>query len=149
MSKRERLVLNLIPFAIFILGLVVARLTEPIFAPVLSGFTLNTVVRDGNKVTFDGSMTKVRDCKFVSVDATSIFEGGERDDSISLPIKFHDGNSDKSSRPTGRQYWGPWTIEIPVKPEVVAIALNVEHRCHFLWTQTTHLAVVPLIYKHK
>lgn len=147
MNKREKWLINLIPFAIFICGLVLARLTEPLFAPVLSGFTIHSVERSGSKVTISGSMTKIRDCRFIEVDASSVFDGGERDDAVHLPIRFHDGNgSDRETRPRGRQYWGPWTIEIPVKPEVVAIQLDVEHKCHMLWTQRTHLADVPLIY---
>jgi len=146
MSKRETWVLNLIPFAIFILALLVARFTEPLLAPVVSGFAVHSVTRDGSKVTISGSMTKLRNCGFVAVDATSIYEGGELADSSQLPIKFQDGNHDRASRPTGRQLWGPWTIEIPVKPEVVAISLDVEHKCHILWTQKTHLANVPLLY---
>jgi len=149
MSKRETWVLNLIPFVIFILGLVLAKLTEPYIAPVMSGFAVHSVTRTGNLVTINGSMTKVRDCRFVEVDASSVFEGGERDDAVHLPIRFLDGNgSDRTNRPVGRQAWGPWTISIPIKPEVVAITLVAEHRCHFLWTQKTLLADVPLIYEH-
>ena len=149
-SSSGRILISFIPALVIAGVLGLARQIELAFFPVVTGFSVHSVSRDNNIVRIKGTLTKARECRFVEVDAASVFEGGQMEDAQHLPIRFLDGEgSDKRNRDIGRQAFGPWLITLPVKPETVAIKLTSEHRCHPLWAQSTELSIVPLLYEIK
>ena len=144
---RRTFLMNTIPLAVVASALVSWRLIELMFFPVISGFVVSEVNQVGQAVIIKGTMTKARNCTYEYTQAASIFDGGDTADKARLPIKFLEDNiDDKRSRPLGRQDWGPWVITIPVSPRTVAIELTSSHSCHWLWSQKTHLADIPLLY---
>lgn len=144
-TRAKKLVLNLIPVAVVMFSVVVTKLLEPIFFPVVSGFLVHDIYHSGQLVTISGTMVKERNCRFESVTAYSLFGNGLEKQRV--PVVFLDGQGDDTAtRASGAQKWGPWRITIPVAPQTVAIELTSLHSCHWLWGQTTHLADVPLSY---
>ena len=145
MRRVRQFLVNLIPAATVLSMMVAVKIVEPIFFPVITGFVVHEVYRDGNFVTISGTMIKEREsCRFESVSAYSLFEAGHAKQRIPIVFLDNDGN-DAASRSPGAQKWGPWRITIPVSPKTVAIELTSMHSCHWLWSQSTQLATVPLV----
>lgn len=112
--------------------------------PVAKDFAVTRVERtdtpNGQVLLLYGTLRKVRDCKLLGVDAVGVTADGR----IDLALKFKDvTNDDGQSRPVGAGEWGPWRVEIPLAPRVMAITLQSAHRCHPLWTSETKLLTMP------
>lgn len=144
-QKLQKIVVNAIPFAVVLTLLSTAKLLEPVVVPVVTGFVVHEIHQSGQLVTISGTMIKEREsCAFESVTAYSVFPAGIEKQRV--PIVFLDANGDdKANRSKGPQKWGPWRITIPVSPSTVAIELTSLHTCHWMWSQTTRLATVPLV----
>lgn len=145
MSKKVQLAINCLPFIIVLLCVLLTKILEPIFFPIITGFTVHSVAVDKQVVTISGTMKKERNCTFESIQAYSIFSNDKpkhRNEIVLLDLPV----TGDATRPIGHQAWGPWQVTIPVTPETVAIELDSLHSCHFIWTQITPLATVPLIY---
>lgn len=145
MHRVRQFFVNLIPAATVLSMMVAVKILEPILFPVITGFVVHEVYREGSLVTISGTMVKEREsCRFESVSAYSLFEAGH--DKQRIPVVFLDSDgNDAASRSAGAQRWGPWRITIPVAPRTVAIELTSMHSCHWLWGQSTRLATVPLV----
>jgi len=113
--------------------------------PVVRDFAVTKIERQetlgGTVLVMSGTLRKVRDCKLLGADAEGTTSNGQH---IDLPLKFMDvTNDDGQSRPVGAGEWGPWRVEIPLAPRVMAITLQSAHRCHPLWTSETKLLTMP------
>ena len=141
----QKFLVNLIPVVTVLAVLAAMKILEPIVVPVITRFVVHEVHQKNNLVTISGTMVKERDtCVFESVTAYSLFEASQPKQRVPTVFLDNDGD-DKGNRSAGPQKWGPWRITIPVSPRTVAIELTSLHSCHWLWGQSTRLAVVPLV----
>lgn len=142
MSRNIRWSLNILPFLVALLLVTAIPRLEAFFLPVVHSFTVTSVTRTGDVLMVKGYMRKDRDCSFVGVSATGI----GNDAKVAIPLVFRDGAYDNTgTRPTGTQSWGPWTLHIPVAPQIHSIDMDATHACHPLWTTRTHLVSIPVI----
>lgn len=139
MTRNTRYTLNALPALIaFLLVIFIPRLEHYLF-PVVRDFVVAGMTREPQAVTINGYMRKVRDCKFVGVQAVGVVSGVE----VDVPLIFLDAKNNNATRPEGTQGWGPWRITVKVA-EADAIKLTSTHRCHWVYTTDTHLANIPL-----
>lgn len=111
-------------------GLEVAKWVEHKWFPVVTGFTIEeaTHMSDGNSIVIKGSLSKVRDCRFVEVVGLS-------EESKFIEVTFLDRLGAKTSRPVGISDYGPWRLT----PDSGKVTLMSRHQCHMLWDSTTVL----------
>lgn len=119
-----------------------ANRAEHRYMPVVEDFVvLDMQVTQGSAV-MSGVMNKVRNCQYLGLGATAIYNTGETD---AVPVWTRGTiNGQSFTRPTGSQAWGPWVITVPISPATVAIKFDLVHRCHLLWSSATDLGVIPL-----
>ena len=141
-SPYIKLVLQVLPILTAILLLTALRWAEYIFFPVVKDFHLTSLERVNNYIVMQGSMRKVRDCRYVGVSAEGITPSGH----VDLPLRFLESNivNDNTTRPQGTQNWGPWRVVIPSAPNINTVVLYSVHSCHLAWETTTELARLPL-----
>lgn len=140
-SRFLRILLAIWPVALgaaFIIG--VNRL-EHAFFPVVEDFTITSMERQGNQIKVAGYMRKVRACAFVGIAVNGHTEDGSE---IGLRLSFADSHYRNITRPTGSQDWGPWSLVLPVTPDVRAVHMDAVHDCHMAWPTRTHLATFPV-----
>ncbi len=138
MSALTRTSLSIMPFVFGILIAMGVLKLDAILFPVVKDFNVMTVRQEPHRVVFSGTMNKVRACEFLGVTAS----GG---DHFALGVSFDDDISrHTSTRPTGRQEWGPWHIDIVPSDNVRVIELVAIHRCTFFGNTTTHLTTIKL-----
>ena len=120
-------------------GLYAAQYFEYRYFPVMAWFSVNETVRTPSRVYITGMMRKLRDnCETIGLSA-------QGPNGSVLTLKTLDsGTPDKMiSRRVGEQMWGPWEISSVAGDVPSDISLYVQHRCHFLWKQTTNLTSLP------
>ena len=141
-SPYIKLVLRVLPILIAILLLAAFRWAEYAFLPVVKDFHLTSIERADNYIVMQGSMRKVRDCRYVGVSAEGVTPSGY----VDLSLRFLDSAiiNDNTTRPQGTQNWGPWRVIIPVVPNINTVVLYSVHSCHLAWETTTELARLPL-----
>ena len=141
-SPYIKLVLRVLPILIAILLLTAFRWAEYAFLPVVKDFHLTSIERADNYIVMQGSMRKVRDCRYVGVSAEGVTPSGY----VDLSLRFLDSAiiNDNTTRPQGTQNWGPWRVIIPVVPNINTVVLYSVHSCHLAWETTTELARLPL-----
>ena len=146
-SRYIKLVLRVLPILIAILLLAAFRWAEYTFFPVVKDFHLTSMERVDNYIVMQGSMRKVRDCRYVGVSAEGVTPSGH----VDLPLRFLDAAivNDNTTRPQGTQNWGPWKVTIPVSPNINTVVLYSVHSCHLAWETTTELARLPLLAAQK
>ena len=146
-SPYIKLVLRVLPILIAILLLAVLRWAEYIFFPVIKDFHLTSLEKVDSYIVMQGSMRKVRDCRYVGVSA----EGTTTSGRVDLPLRFLDSAiiNDNTTRPQGTQNWGPWKVVIPTAPNINTVVLYSVHSCHLAWETTTELARLPLLAAQK
>ncbi len=119
-----------------------ANFVEHKFFPVVRDFAVTDIQLHERTLRVSGYMRKVRDCQFAGISATGYAPGSHAYD---LPMTFRDGaTNDNATRQTGSQAWGPWAINIPVRPGMTEINLTAVHRCHPAWATTTNLITLPI-----
>ena len=146
-SPYIKLVLRVLPILIAILLLAAFRWAEYTFFPVVKDFHLTSMERVDNYIVMQGSMRKVRDCRYVGVSAEGVTPSGH----VDLPLRFLDAAivNDNATRPQGTQNWGLWKVTIPVSPNINTVVLYSVHSCHLAWETTTELARWPLLAAQK
>lgn len=146
MSRQQHLAMRWLPFAVFFAALLLAYFFEMAYMPVIDKFLVSDVRRGGGVVTVSGTFHKNRNCKFLTVEAFALAPGGDSNGE-QIPVKFMDNPvNSRENRPIGNHQWGPWRLTLPINPQSSAVKLRAIHQCHPLWTQTTELATVPLLY---
>lgn len=106
---------------------------ETRFFPVVNQFSVASIERSTDGYTAHGELTKTRTCEFLGLTMYAI----KRDAPKYLAGQFKKEifGSDVG---TGRQSWGPWTMQFPAKvTDYERIEIQGTHRCHALWLQTT------------
>lgn len=93
---------------------------------VVRDFRVITQVVTPEGVLIEGTMDKVRPCRFVEVVAML-------DDVPSAVIFLDLRERAHFSRPTGPQKWGPWLIVADPKQ---GVKLHARHQCHAGWEHT-------------
>lgn len=93
---------------------------------VVRDFRVITQVVTPEGVLIEGTMDKVRPCRFVEVVAML--------DEVPAAVIFLDFREQAQfSRPTGPQKWGPWLIVADPKQ---GVKLHARHHCHAGWEHT-------------
>lgn len=112
---------------LFILGV---RLIDRSF-PVIKDFKVTSQKLQNGSVIIEGSLEKIRDCKFLELNAYTA-------DGHKVWIDFLDRPKDRQleTRAVRVQLWGPW--EIYTKGSST-ITLYAHHACSIFWTQTIKL----------
>ena len=124
------------------IGLVAgANWVEHEVMPVVTDFTVTSIVRVDDKLRLSGWMRKARNCQFAGVAAEGVTSSGAVSE---LPLSFRDAGHDTATRPTGTQSWGPWAVELPVVPDIKLVTMTAIHRCHPAWATMTELAKIPV-----
>ena len=110
---------------------------EARFFPVVKEFHATTLVRNGNTVIGQGTLDKVRDCRFIELLAYA----GQNGVDFKTPIRvdFSPSNDAMQTRLAIPQEWGPWAFLLPAA-EGASIVLAARHECHAFYTTTTYLA---------
>ena len=132
--------LNFVPALVAILMVFAMPRLEHLFFPVVGDFVVVGMVKEPEAVTINGYMRKVRDCKFVGVQASAIDATGHEYDA---PLIFLDAKNNNATRPQGTQTWGPWQITVKVS-DADSVRLSATHRCHYVYANDTLLANIPL-----
>lgn len=100
--------------------------------PVLTDVKMVSVPStDPNRIAFDVQGTKVRSCTFIEVRAL-VLSGNVW---VKGDFQFQDPGDTPTSRPTGTQSFGIWTI----KPPGSVARFEAVHECHFGWHTVTAL----------
>lgn len=121
----RRVLANFCAFMLFPLMLSTAYLLDQAY-PVVRDFRVITQVVTPEGVLIEGTMDKVRPCRFVEVVAML--------DEVPSTVIFLDFREQPQfSRPTGPQKWGPWLIVADPKQ---GVKLHARHRCHAGWEHT-------------
>ena len=94
--------------------------------PVVRDFRVITQVVTPEGVLIEGTMDKVRPCRFIEVVAML-------DEVPSMVIFLDFRGQAQFSRPTGPQKWGPWLIVADPKQ---GVKLHARHHCHAGWEHT-------------
>ena len=123
--------------AAVVTAMVVLPPLESRFFPVVKEFHATMLVRNGNTVLAQGTLDKVRDCRFIELLAYADQNGSD----IKAPIRvdFSPANDLMQTRLAIPQQWGPWAFLLP-KAEGASIVLAARHECHAFYTTTTYLA---------
>ncbi len=106
--------------------------------PVVKDFKVTAQRSTDNSVLIEGTLDKVRDCKFLEI--TAYTQEGQQ-----LWINFLDkptANSLDVTRPVRVQLWGPWEI---FNQGSSSMTLYVHHACWPFWSQTAVLTDITLI----
>jgi hypothetical protein len=103
-------------------------------------FGVTSLVVTADSVEMSGYMRKVRDCKFIGVQALAVDGSGHEHDA---PLIFLDAKNNNATRPQGTQGWGPWKVTIKTK-DADSVRLVSTHRCHWVYANDTSLANIPL-----
>ena len=94
--------------------------------PVVRDFRVVTQAVTPEGVLIEGTMDKVRPCRFIEVVAML--------DEVPSQVIFLDFREHAQfSRPTGPQKWGPWLIVADPKQ---GVKLHARHHCHAGWEHT-------------
>lgn len=121
----RRVLANFCAFMLFPLMLSAAYLLDQAYL-VVRDFRVITQVVTPEGVLIDGTMDKVRPCRFVEVVAML--------DEVPSAVIFLDSRKQPLfSRPTGPQKWGPWLIVADPKQ---GVKLHARHHCHAGWEHT-------------
>lgn len=140
-AKRAKCwLMNALPAIVAIALVVTLPQLERWLFPVVKDFVVVSMEKEPQAVTISGYMRKVRDCKFVGVQAVAVDANGYEYD---VPIVFLDAKNNNANRPQGTQGWGPWRVTVKVS-EADAIRLSSTHRCHWVYANDTNLATIPL-----
>lgn len=143
-SKRGWLMLRLIEYVCFFIGVVIAvwstYIIETRFFPVIKDWKLDTVIRQKDTYTLSGSMFKDRTCELISTNVMAVpkMHLAPR----VLLYKIDPNDIDGGNAPVGHTTWGPWTMDIPQaflkhRDEISFIEVVGMHRCHAFWVQET------------
>ena len=123
-------------------AMVLAPGAEERYRPVVKDFVVDRIERDGHHVTISGTMSKVRDCRFVELLAYAQAHG----DTFWRPVTvdFSPARNTIMSRLPIDQRWGPWSIDLQMaSPATVKLA--VRHECHGMYPTTTQLATFEVM----
>lgn len=140
MTRNTRYSLNMLPALVALFLAITLPYLERLLFPVVKDFVVVGMVKEPQAVTINGYMRKVRDCKFVGVQAVSIDSSGHEQDA---PLIFLDAKNNNATRPQGTQTWGPWQITVKVA-DADSVRLTATHRCHYVYANDTLLANIPL-----
>lgn len=116
--------------AVSVLVILVIRFIDLSF-PVIEDFKVTSQSPTANGILIEGSMSKLRDCKILSVSA---YDSAGRKLNLDL---LEDASLD--TRPVRVQLWGPWEVFGKYSNSNNSISLYAEHACSIFWTQTTKL----------
>lgn len=139
-EQKTRVFISLLPALVAALLVMLMPNLERIFAPVVRDFLITSMTSSGNSLVMTGYMRKVRDCRFVGVQAIAIDSAGHARDA---PLIFLDAANNTATRPQGAQAWGPWKVTVQAT-EAETLRLVATHRCHLVYANDTTLANIPL-----
>lgn len=139
MTRHLRYSLNVLPFVVALVILMVLPRLERALFPVVSDFVVTSLTKTPEYVVVSGYMRKTRDCTFVGVQAVAVQEAHEHD----IPLIFLDARNNNATRPLGSQAWGPWKVTFPTT-YADSVKLTSTHRCHPFYATDTPLANIPL-----
>jgi hypothetical protein len=114
---------------------------EHVFMPVVKDFIVQDIKQEDTKIILSGWMRKDRNCKFAGIVANGTDAKGKE---VDVNLSFRDSINHNATRPIGTQPWGPWTIELPIHPNINRVSLTSIHHCHPAWTTTTKLIEIDL-----
>ena len=105
--------------------------------PVVKDFKVTSMKARGTSVVIEGTLNKVRDCKFIEI--TAYTTDGRR---LGLVLTDRPPHEPAVTRPLGPQLWGPWEVY----PQGYAnVDLYVHHACSIFWSQTSKLTALTLL----
>ena len=139
-EQKTRVFIGLLPALVAALLVMLLPRIEQAAFPVVRDFLITNLARTGEHVVMSGYMRKVRDCRFVGVQAIAIDSAGHVHDA---PLIFLDAANNNATRPAGGQAWGPWKVTIKAA-DADALRLVATHRCHWVYAVDTTLANIPM-----
>lgn len=118
-----------IQFIAYVVIMTVAYVFYMRFAPVISDFKIQTMQHTPYGLEVSGTLNKTRNCILESLAVTTPIN----DINKRLWVDFSDLKDAPvgtlPNRPTGKQYWGPWTVFLTgSETKISMIAL---HRCEW------------------
>lgn len=140
MTRNTRYSLSMLPALVALFLVITLPYLERLLFPVVKDFVVVGMVKEPQAVTINGYMRKVRDCKFIGVQAVAVDSSGHEHDA---PLIFLDAKDNNPTRPQGTQTWGPWQVTVQVS-DADSIRLSATHRCHLVYANDTKLANIPL-----
>jgi hypothetical protein len=120
---------------------------ERLFMPVITGWTVDLIERDGGDFILAGAMRKERPCELISTSVMAVPKQPLAPRVLVYQVKPTDllgGNA-----PVGTVTWGPWRVAIPAKlvqhkDDISFLEIVGHHRCHAAWQQETVYGRVPM-----
>lgn len=113
---------------------------ETRFFHVVEDFKITSIVKTDNGYTAMGELNKARSCEFLGLTLYA-----HRDGQPKMLLAQYKKDIFGSDVGTGRQTWGPWTVNFPSKvAEYEHLEIQGTHRCHALWLQTSEYANLPI-----
>lgn len=109
---------------------------ETKYWPVVSKLTILQMEASGPRQTkIWAYFTKLRACDFLGIAWHQI----DGTDIIRVPLQLLRAPGDVSSqtRPIGSTKAGPWIVDIPIELVKANSYVELQHRCHQVWTSTT------------
>ena len=138
MSAFTRTSLSIMPFVFGLLIAIGILKVDAIWFPVVKDFNVMTVRQEPHRISFSGTMNKLRACEFLGVMANA---GKD----FAVGVSFDDDITRKTStRPQGFQEWGPWHVDVSPEDTVPYIRLVALHNCFPFGMTHTPLAKINL-----
>lgn len=99
------------------------------FAPVIMEFQIHHTQTVKEGITLTGTLNKTRSCVLESLAITSTIDNIHQRLWVEFPDMPAVPTGTVPNRPTGKQFWGPWTVYLTgSEEEINLIAL---HRCEW------------------
>jgi hypothetical protein len=114
---------------------------ETRFFPVVTDFTLDSMVLTDEGFVAEGTLHKKRNCELIGTTIFAVREGAPK----KLLATYMRGQFGTDTA-TGHQTWGPLTLQLPADLAAYdAVEVHAMHRCHALWLQETTYMVKPVV----
>jgi len=120
------------------------RAVESDVHPVITGFEVVTLERQGQTLKVDGVMLKERSCVF---EGLSVYGARGNNPAFLLDFRFLDrvgGERDVRSRALGYQTWGPWEIYLPRDFNSGRVLVYSTHQCWPFWKTESKLVEIAI-----
>jgi hypothetical protein len=143
-SRNGRMILKMLEMAAFFVGMLmmgfIFYMVETRFMPIITGWELQYIQRDGDKYHMGGVLRKERACELVATEVMAVPKMPLMPRQTVYRIKPHDFNG--AQVPTGYHMWGPWDVQVPAvfntnRGDIAFLEVVGIHRCHAFWLQQT------------
>lgn len=120
---------------------------ETHFMPVITGWQLDHITKQDDKITASGVMFKARACEMVSTTVLAVPKAPLAPRRLIMRLRPDDISG--GDVPVGFTTWGPWTITLvtPVhvdRDDLAALEVVTQHKCHAWWNQETVIGRIPV-----